>query len=89
VIPVFEHDERELELATLDLLADLGWATADGSTETFPDGMFGRQRASKHREQRARLSLSADTRLGWEFDLWGVAGDEVLFVQQRPHVATE
>jgi len=30
-----------------------------------------------------------DTRLGWEFDLWGVAGDEVLFVQQRPHVATE
>ncbi len=25
----FEHDERELELATLDLLDELGWATAD------------------------------------------------------------
>ena len=39
----FEHDERELELATLGLFAELGWATANASGETFPDGMFGRE----------------------------------------------
>jgi type I restriction enzyme R subunit len=38
----FEHDERELELATLELLVELGWATADASGETFPGGAFGR-----------------------------------------------
>jgi type I restriction enzyme R subunit len=42
-VVTFEHDERELELATLALLADLGWGTADATGETFPDGMFGRE----------------------------------------------
>jgi type I restriction enzyme R subunit len=38
-----EHDERELELATLHLLGALGWSTADATGETFPGGVFGRE----------------------------------------------
>ena len=33
----FEHDELELELATLALFAELGWATANALGETFPE----------------------------------------------------
>jgi type I restriction enzyme R subunit len=39
----YEHDEAELELATLALFEDLGWSTADATGETFPDGMLGRE----------------------------------------------
>ena len=39
----YEHDELELELATLELFEELGWATADATGETFPGGMFGRE----------------------------------------------
>lgn len=38
----YEHDEAELELATLALLEELGWSTADATHETFPGGMLGR-----------------------------------------------
>jgi type I restriction enzyme R subunit len=39
----FEHDERELELATLALFGELGWSIADANAETFPGGMLGRE----------------------------------------------
>ncbi len=39
----YEHDEAELEWATLDLFKKLGWSTVDGSGETFPGGMLGRE----------------------------------------------
>lgn len=39
----YEHDEAELELATLALLEELGWSTADATHETFPGGMLGRK----------------------------------------------
>lgn len=39
----FEHDEQELELATLSLFGELGWSTADGGGEAFPGGMLGRE----------------------------------------------
>jgi type I restriction enzyme R subunit len=39
----YEHDETELELATLDLLAELGWKTLDVTGETFPGGALGRE----------------------------------------------
>jgi type I restriction enzyme R subunit len=39
----YEHDEFELELATLALFEQLGWSTADATHETFPGGMLGRE----------------------------------------------
>jgi type I restriction enzyme R subunit len=39
----YEHDEAELERATLDLLEELGWSTGDATNETFPGGMLGRE----------------------------------------------
>lgn len=38
----YEHDEAELELATLKLFEQLGWETADATGETFPDSFLGR-----------------------------------------------
>ncbi|MFC2153110.1 type I restriction endonuclease subunit R [Actinomycetota bacterium] len=40
---IFDNDEAELELAALELLADLGWTTADVYGETFPNGELGRE----------------------------------------------
>ena len=40
--PMFEHDERELELATLDRLAEGGWSTTDASAQRYPAGLPGR-----------------------------------------------
>ena len=39
----YEHDELELELATLKLFEQLGWETADASGETFPGSFLGRE----------------------------------------------
>jgi len=39
----YEHDEAELELATLALFEELGWTIADATGETFPGGMLGRE----------------------------------------------
>jgi len=39
----YEHDEAELEQATLALLEELGWSTADATHESFPGGMLGRE----------------------------------------------
>lgn len=39
----FEHDERELELATLELFGKLGWSTANVEGEFFPGGILGRE----------------------------------------------
>ncbi len=39
----YEHDELELELATLKLFEQLGWETVDGTGETFPRSLLGRQ----------------------------------------------
>jgi len=38
-----DHAEKELELAALDLLGQLGWETADATHETFPDSFLGRE----------------------------------------------
>jgi type I restriction enzyme R subunit len=53
----FEHDETELELATLALLEELGWSTADATHETFPGGMLGREHPGDV-VLRARLDLA-------------------------------
>jgi len=37
-----EHGEEELELATLQRLGELGWETANGLEESFPDSFLGR-----------------------------------------------
>ena len=58
----YEHDEAELERATLALLGDLGWATVDATSEIFPDGMLGRQHPGevvlRHRLDRAVTGLN-------------------------------
>jgi len=60
----YEHDELELELATLDLLEELGWSTADATGETFPGGMFGRKHPGevvlRDRLELAVASLNLD-----------------------------
>jgi len=38
-----DHDEKELELTALGLLAELRWETADASAETFPGSFLGRE----------------------------------------------
>jgi len=38
-----DHGEKELELAALDLLRELGWETADATHETFPGSFLGRE----------------------------------------------
>jgi type I restriction enzyme R subunit len=42
-----DHDEEELEVAALALLAELGWATANGLEESFPDSFLGRDNPSE------------------------------------------
>jgi type I restriction enzyme R subunit len=42
-VVTFEHDEAELEAATLELFAELGWETANAYAEVFPGGMLGRE----------------------------------------------
>ena len=38
-----DHGEKELELAALDLLGELGWETADAGHEVFPGPFLGRE----------------------------------------------
>ncbi len=42
-----DHGEKELELAALDLLAELGWETANAIFETFPGSFLGREHAGE------------------------------------------
>ena len=44
----YDHDEYELEIATLSFLHDeLGWDTYDATHESFPDSQLGRNNASE------------------------------------------
>lgn len=60
-----DHGEKELELAALDLLATLGWTTADGSSETYPDSFLGRKHSGEvvldDRLTDALVRLNPDT----------------------------
>lgn len=81
----YEHDEAELELATLALFEELGWSTADATGETFPGGMLGREHPGEV-VLRDRLDLAV-SRLNP--DLPGEAlGDAVeQLVRSRPRGA--
>jgi len=39
----YEHDEAELESATVALLEELGWSTVDATHEAFPGGILARE----------------------------------------------
>ena len=43
----YEHDEAELELATMQLFMNLGWSTVDATGETFPAGLLGRKHSGE------------------------------------------
>jgi type I restriction enzyme, R subunit len=53
----YEHGEEELELATMALLGELGWETADATGETFP-GSFLRREHADEVVLRDRLELA-------------------------------
>lgn len=78
----YEHDEAELELATLRLFKDLGWSTADASGETFPGGMLGREHPGEV-VLRNRLDLSV-ARLNPDFPGEALADAIEQLVRLRP-----
>lgn len=78
----YEHDEAELELAALALLAELGWSTTDAISETFPGGMLGREHPGEV-VLRDRLDLAV-VRLNPDLPGDALADAIDQLVRQRP-----